>query len=93
MSTFDHPIDRAAACVAGGRNGLAKALGVTPSAIGNWKKRGVPIEQCLAIERVTNAQVTRRDLCSVWARIWPELIDAQRPAITPQAPQAAQEGV
>lgn len=73
MSSQTHPLDRAAELMPGGRPALAAALGVTPSAIGNWKKRGVPIEHCLAIERLTEGKVTRKDICAVWSRIWPDL--------------------
>lgn len=59
----------------GGRSGLAKRLGVTPSAIGNWKKRGVPVEHCLEIEILTGGKVTRKQLCPVWDRIWPDLAE------------------
>ena len=46
---------------------------------GNWKMRGVPIEQCVPIERATLGAVTRKDLRpDDWADIWPEL--AQVPA-------------
>jgi len=75
MSTLLHPLDEAAACVAGGRNELAERLGVTPSAIGNWKKRGVPVEHCWEIERLTDGRVTRKQLCPRWARIWPDLCE------------------
>ena len=58
----------------GGRARLAARLSVKPSAVGNWKVRGVPIEHCPAIERLTGGLVTRRDLRPEdWARIWPEL--------------------
>ena len=30
---------------------LAKALGVVPSAVGNWKVRGLPKQQALELER------------------------------------------
>lgn len=73
MSTHRHPLDEAATFVEGGRSGLAERLGVTPSAIGNWKKRGVPVEHCWAIERLTDGRVTRKQLCPVWERIWPDL--------------------
>lgn len=60
----------------GGRARLAARLSVKPSAVGNWKVRGVPIEHCPAIERLTAGQVTRRDLRpDDWARIWPELAE------------------
>jgi len=61
---------------------LANALDVTVAAIGNWKIRGVPIEQCTAIEQAAACAVTRRDLRPEdWQKIWPEL--AQAPAHQP----------
>ena len=36
---------------------FAQALGVEPGAVTNWKRRGVPVEQCPAIARVTNNRV------------------------------------
>lgn len=41
---------------------FAKALGVTPMAVSQWKARRIPPERCRDIERVTNGKVTRRDL-------------------------------
>ena len=73
MSTHTHPLDLAAACIEGGRSALAERLGVTPAAIGNWKSRGVPIEHCWEIERLTGGKVTRKQLHPGWARIWPDL--------------------
>lgn len=47
---------------------------MTPAAIGNWKSRGVPIEHCPEIERLTKKGVTRPQLRPTdWERIWPEL--------------------
>lgn len=34
----------------------------------------------VAIERLTDGQVTRQDLRSDWADIWPELVPSKRPA-------------
>lgn len=69
----EHPIDRAARYL-GGRGVMADRLGVKPSAIGNWKDRGVPLEHCAAIELACDGFVTRRDLRPEdWRRIWPEL--------------------
>lgn len=41
---------------------LARALGVVPMAVTNWKKRGVPIVWAPEIERATNGLVTRAEL-------------------------------
>lgn len=64
---------------------LAEALGVVQSAISGWLKRGkVPVKYCAAIERVTQNQVTRRQLCpDDWQDIWPELAESR--SITPAA--------
>lgn len=79
----EHALDMASRLV-GGRINLAQKLDVTVGAIGNWKVRGVPIEQCMPIERATYGAVTRRDLRpDDWQSIWPEL--AQAPADTAQA--------
>jgi DNA-binding transcriptional regulator YdaS (Cro superfamily) len=69
-----------AARVAGSQAALARALGVTPVTVGQWLKpkdiggRQVPAKQCLRIERLTNGQVTRRDLRPHdYHEIWPDL--------------------
>lgn len=82
MHSAEHPID-VAARISGGRNAFAEMLGVRPSAIGNWKMRGVPIEWCVPIERLAAGAVTRRDLRpDDWHLIWPELA---HPGTTPQS--------
>jgi DNA-binding transcriptional regulator YdaS (Cro superfamily) len=58
------------------RVGTAKALadliGVSPQVVSNWKTRGVPPEQCKAIEAATG--VTVKDLRPEdWRKYWPEL--------------------
>lgn len=80
MKITPHPLDHAALLI-GGRAALAKRLEVTPAAIGNWKTRGVPIEHCPAIEKMTEARVKRQDLRpDDWHRIWPELCPDQKQA-------------
>lgn len=75
MNETTHPLDQAATLL-GGRPAMAELLGVTPAAIGNWKSRGVPIEQCPAIERHTSGAISRRHLRPAdWQIIWPELAD------------------
>lgn len=51
---MEHPIDKAAR-VAGSRAALARALGVTKAAVGQWREPGrrVPAEHCPVIERLT----------------------------------------
>ena len=72
-----HPLDVAALAI-GGRVNLALALGVSATAIGNWKTRGIPIEHCAAIEQAVGEVVTRRDLRpDDWQKIWPELTAAK----------------
>jgi DNA-binding transcriptional regulator YdaS (Cro superfamily) len=75
---------------------LALEIGVTQSAVSNWRARGgyVPSEHCAAIEMATKGTVTRRDLRpDDWFRIWPELVTAEHPApevmAAPKALQAA----
>jgi DNA-binding transcriptional regulator YdaS (Cro superfamily) len=41
---------------------LARLLDVSQQAICNWKRRGVPPEQCLQIEIALRGAVTRADL-------------------------------
>lgn len=54
---------------------LAAELGVTPSYLSQCKnQKDAPIMWCVRIERLTNGQVTRRDLRpDDWYEIWPEL--------------------
>lgn len=54
----EHPIDVAASIV-GSQAALGRALGVTKSAVGQWKEEGrkVPAEHCPAIERLTDGKV------------------------------------
>lgn len=67
---------------------LAVRRGVSVAALGNWKLRGVPLEQCVPIERETNGAVTRKDLRpNDWHEIWPEL------ATTPPATEPAAAGM
>ena len=59
----DHPSDVAASIV-GSQAALGRALGVTKSAVGQWKESGrkVPAEHCPTIERLTNGKVRCEDL-------------------------------
>lgn len=41
---------------------LARALGVVPMAVSNWKKRGLPVAWAPEIERATQGAVTRAEL-------------------------------
>lgn len=52
----------------------ARSLGVSAQRLSNWIERGVPIDKCPAIERITAGVVSRRDLRpNDWQDIWPEL--------------------
>ena len=65
---------------AGSQKLLADLVGVSPSNVNQWASgvRPVPIEKCVAIERVTNGAVTRKDLRpDDWQLIWPELADKE----------------
>ncbi|MCL2310786.1 MAG: Cro/CI family transcriptional regulator [Proteobacteria bacterium] len=67
-----------AANIVGGQSRLATLLGVAPPTVNQWIKglRPVPITFCVAIERVTEGVVTRRELRSDdWRLIWPELAE------------------
>lgn len=77
MNQIEHPLDHAARLL-GGRAEMARRLAVTPAAVGNWKTRGVPIEHCPVIERLTNRQVSRQLLRPAdWHSIWPELANTK----------------
>lgn len=57
---------------------LARCLGVKPVVISRWSSgaKPVPVERCLAIERITGGLVSRRDLRPKdWHEIWPELAE------------------
>lgn len=61
------PIDRAIAAV-GSLTKLARSLKVDPQVVVNWRKRGVPADRVIAIERATidpksgRPRVLRNDL-------------------------------
>lgn len=46
----------------GGSRRLAEALDVVPMTVSQWKRRGVPAERAVEIERATGGKVTRYDL-------------------------------
>ena len=55
---------------------LAKEVGVSPVQVHMWRKgkSRVPVARAVAIEKVTNGAVTRRDLRpDDWQDHWPEL--------------------
>ncbi|WP_180719697.1 transcriptional regulator [Paraburkholderia largidicola] len=60
----------------GGHAALARAIGVKPPTVQQWlnRERPVPPVRCVAIERLTNGEVTRKDLRpNDWRDHWPEL--------------------
>ncbi|MGN5354350.1 transcriptional regulator [Ralstonia sp. L16] len=62
---------------------LAKAIGANPPDVSSWAsgKRVAPVIHCVAIERVTDGAVTRRELRpDDWQLIWPELAPKQAAA-------------
>lgn len=46
----------------GGNAELARLLGVSPQAVSNWKRDGVPAEKCPLIERLTEGSVRCEEL-------------------------------
>lgn len=63
---------------------LAASIGVSPVLVSQWSTgpRLPPIERCVAIERATDGQVTRRDLRpDDWQDIWPELAAGNTPEL------------
>ena len=77
--TIQTPLQVAIDCL-GGAGKLAAAIGVGQSAISNWRSRSTTPDAvyCVAIERATNGQVSRRDLRpDDWHLIWPELAQGQ----------------
>ena len=80
-----------AADAAGGLTRIAEACGASIQTVSNWRKRGVPIDQCAAIEKACARAVMRWDLRpDDWHRIWPELVGMPgAPVVTePDAPKA-----
>lgn len=57
----DSALDRAIRAVGCGRD-LAKTLGVSPMAVSQWKKRGVPVERVHAVVRASNGAVQAHEL-------------------------------
>jgi len=51
-----------AARAIGSQEKLAAALGVTPMAVSQWRRRGVPAERCHAIAHASGGAVTVHDL-------------------------------
>jgi len=73
---------------------LARRLGVTQSAVNQWLKgvRPIPIERCVEIEQATGGGVTRQELRTDWALIWPELSAALRRDLEARKLNAHEQG-
>lgn len=61
MFMSDSALDRAIRAAGGGR-ALARKLGVSPMAVSQWKKRGVPVERVPAVVRATDGAVQAHEL-------------------------------
>jgi DNA-binding transcriptional regulator YdaS (Cro superfamily) len=59
---------------------LAKKIGVSQGLVYQWatKRRPVSPAKCVAIEKATNGEVSRKELRDDWEQIWPELVDERR---------------
>lgn len=63
MTSEKTAIERACEIV-GGQSALARILGLKPQSVQKWvNKNEVPAKRVVAIERATNGQVKRYDLC------------------------------
>ena len=84
MTTSHIPPLLDAIAIVGGRSALARALGVTPVAVGQWVSDGkycrrVPPKQCVRIEALTDGRITRRQLRpDDWQDYWPDRVEHQQ---------------
>ena len=92
---------------AGGVSRVDRALACSPQVVGNWVKRGIPVDACPAIEQLTQGVVSvesmRPDV--VWVRIydptWPnalgrpclDLVPMRCASQPPQASDTAEKTV
>ena len=55
------------------KSDFAKSIDVSAGMLSQWLSSHRPIApaQCIAIERITNGQVTRQELRDDWQDIWP----------------------
>lgn len=51
-----------AIAVAGGIGEFTKRLRITPQAVSEWRKRGVPPTRCIEVETIAQGKVTRYEL-------------------------------
>lgn len=85
MNHPNHPLHQAAKVLNTSLTGISALLGVSKSAVSQWKSVGrkVPILHCLAIERATKGMVSRQELRpNDWHLLWPELIKSTQPKKT-----------
>lgn len=55
------PLEKAIKAAGGGR-ALAQTLGISPMAISQWKRRGVPVERVPSVVRACNGLVKAHEL-------------------------------
>lgn len=61
------------------KSDFSKNIDVSSGMLSQWLSGHRPVspEKCVAIEKATQGQVTRKDLRpDDWMNIWPELVDA-----------------
>lgn len=75
--SHDAPIARAIKAVGGGRK-LAALLNVSPMAVSQWKKRGVPVERVPAVVRACDGAVQGYELRPDLPELFP--VPAETPA-------------
>ena len=46
----------------GSQSKLARAMGINPMTVSQWKRKGMPAIRAAQIERLTNGKVTRAEL-------------------------------
>jgi len=82
VNHLNHPLHQAAKVLNTSLTGISALLGVSKSAVSQWKVvgRNVPILHCLAIEKATKGMVSRQELRpDDWHLLWPELIKSTKP--------------
>ena len=70
-------LDKAIKAVGSGR-ALAKALSVSPMAISNWKKRGVPAERVPAVVKAAGGAVQGHELRPDLPELFPVPLETDR---------------
>ncbi|WP_416383548.1 transcriptional regulator [Pseudomonas sp. MCal1] len=79
MSMEASPLQRVINAAGGGR-ALAAELGVSPMAVSQWKKRGVPAERVPGIVRASKGQVQAFELRPDLPDLFPVPADPKRAA-------------